>query len=162
MLRDHCDDACNSVLIENNIVTPDWVYNPFSSDSTVFNENRIASVITAMSAALMLTLGVNGPLMVRFHLHDVKEPVFIKRTLNLGDTYWMQGEGAIVRVGILHRLHVCCWFQTNVRQTLVTRECATTGSTASRANVVKGECLRVHLHQPLASMLRLGLRFCFD
>ena len=56
-LRQLCDDACDSVLIENNGVAPEWVCNPFSSDSTVFNENRIASVI----AELTLTLGVNGP-----------------------------------------------------------------------------------------------------
>ena len=55
--RQHCDDDCDSVLIENNGVTPEWVCNPFSSDSTVFNENRIAIVI----AVLTLTLGVKGP-----------------------------------------------------------------------------------------------------
>ena len=53
-----CDDAFDSVLIENNRVAPDWSCNPFSSDSNVFNENRISSII----AALTLTLGVNGPL----------------------------------------------------------------------------------------------------
>ena len=56
--RERCDDACDSVLVENNRVASEWVWNPFSSDSTVFNENRIASVI----AALTLKLGVNGPL----------------------------------------------------------------------------------------------------
>ena len=56
-LRARCDDACNAVLIENNGVAPEWVCKPFSSDSTVFSENRIPSVI----AALTLTLGVNGP-----------------------------------------------------------------------------------------------------
>ena len=56
--RQRCDDACDSVLIENNGVTPEWVCNPFSSDSTVFNKNRIASIITALT----LTLGVNRPL----------------------------------------------------------------------------------------------------
>ena len=49
--RQPCDDQCDSVLIENNGVAPDWVCNPFSSDSTVFNENR---------TTLMLTLGVNA------------------------------------------------------------------------------------------------------
>ena len=47
--RQRCDDTCDSVLIENNGVTPDWGYNPFSSDSTVFNENRIVSVIAALT-----------------------------------------------------------------------------------------------------------------
>ena len=56
-LRQRCDDACDSVLIENNGIAPDWVCNPFSSDSIVFNENRIASVIVELT----LTLGVNGP-----------------------------------------------------------------------------------------------------
>ena len=56
--RQRCDDACDSVLTENNRVAPEWVCNLFSSGSTVFKENRIASVI----AVLMLMLGVNGPL----------------------------------------------------------------------------------------------------
>ena len=56
--RQRCDDACDSVLIENNRVAPEWGCNLFSSDSFVFNENRIASVITALT----LMLGVNGPL----------------------------------------------------------------------------------------------------
>ena len=55
--RQCCDDTCNSVLTENNRVTPDWVCNSFSSDSTVFNENSFTSVI----ATLTLTIGVNGP-----------------------------------------------------------------------------------------------------
>ena len=57
MVRQLCDDARDSVLIENNGVAPEWVCNQFSSDFTVFNENGIASVI----ATLTLTLGVNGP-----------------------------------------------------------------------------------------------------
>ena len=56
--RQCCDDACDSNLIENNRVAPEWICNPFSSDSTDFNENKIASLI----AALTLTLGVNRPL----------------------------------------------------------------------------------------------------
>ena len=39
MLRQLCDDAGNSFLIENNRVTADWGCNPFSSDTVVFNEN---------------------------------------------------------------------------------------------------------------------------
>ena len=39
------DDASNTVLIENNGVTWKWVTTPNRSDSFVFNENRIASVI---------------------------------------------------------------------------------------------------------------------
>ena len=52
-----CDDACDSVLIENNGAAPEWGLQPFPRDSTAFSENRIASVITT----LMLTLGVNEP-----------------------------------------------------------------------------------------------------
>ena len=43
------DDACNSVIIENNGVAPEWDSSPFSSDSIVFNENRIASIIPELS-----------------------------------------------------------------------------------------------------------------
>ena len=57
MLQQLCDDASDTVLIENN---PEWGCNPSSSDSNVFNEKSIASII-AVLAALMLTLGVNGP-----------------------------------------------------------------------------------------------------
>ena len=42
------DDASHSVLIENNGVAPDWASYLFSSDSIVFNENRIASVIAEL------------------------------------------------------------------------------------------------------------------
>ena len=44
-LRQLCDDASDSVLIENNGVAPEWGCYPFLSDSTDFNENRITSVI---------------------------------------------------------------------------------------------------------------------
>ena len=57
MLQQLCDDASDTVLIENNGVTQKWVATPIWSDSTVFDENIIASVI----AELSLTLGVNGP-----------------------------------------------------------------------------------------------------
>ena len=48
-LQKPCDDASDTVFIENNGVTPEWGYNPFSSDSIVFNENIIASVIAELS-----------------------------------------------------------------------------------------------------------------
>ena len=48
-LQQLIDDATNSVLIENNGVTPEWTCNPFLSDSIVFDENRIASVIVELS-----------------------------------------------------------------------------------------------------------------
>ena len=57
MLWQLCDDASNTVLIENNAVAPELVLQPISSNSIVFNEKSITSVI----AALTLTLGVNGP-----------------------------------------------------------------------------------------------------
>ena len=66
MLRQLCDEACNSVFIENSGVAQKWVATPFWSDSIVFNENRITSLI----AALTLTLGINGPL--RVHSHSAK------------------------------------------------------------------------------------------
>ena len=54
-------------VIEHNSVTPKWVptlfCNPFFSDSIVFNQSSIASVI----APLMLTLSVNGPLTGMVH-----------------------------------------------------------------------------------------------
>ena len=49
MLRQLSDDTCDSVLIENNGVAPEWGCNLFSSDSTDFNETRIASVIAELS-----------------------------------------------------------------------------------------------------------------
>ena len=79
--RQRCDDACDSVLIKNNRVTPEWVCNPFSSDSTGFNENRITSV----TAALTLTLGVNGPL----YWHEIESDItsrWVDRESNLMST----------------------------------------------------------------------------
>ena len=35
------DYTSDTVLIENNGITPKWGCNPFSSDSIVFNENII-------------------------------------------------------------------------------------------------------------------------
>ena len=43
------DDACNSILIENNGVAPEWGCNWFSSESTDSYENKIASLIAEMS-----------------------------------------------------------------------------------------------------------------
>ena len=63
----HSDDPCDSVLIENSGVPWKWVANSFWSDSIVFNENRIVSLITALT----LTLGVNGHLHGGFHkMHE--------------------------------------------------------------------------------------------
>ena len=47
-LQQLSDDTCNSVLIENNGVTPEWGCSLFSSDSTDFNENIIARVIAEL------------------------------------------------------------------------------------------------------------------
>ena len=57
MLRQRCDDTSDTVLVENSGVAPEWDCNPFLSNSIVFNENRIVSII----AELTLTLVVNGP-----------------------------------------------------------------------------------------------------
>ena len=37
-LRQHCDDACDTVHIDHNRVAPKWVATPFSSNSIVANE----------------------------------------------------------------------------------------------------------------------------
>ena len=58
MLRQLCNDASDSVLTENNGVAPEYGCNPFSSDSIVFNENRVTRVM----AELTLVFGVNRPL----------------------------------------------------------------------------------------------------
>ena len=47
--RQGCDDVCNSILIKNSGVAPEWGCNLFSSDSIDFNENRIASIIIELS-----------------------------------------------------------------------------------------------------------------
>ena len=60
-LQQLCDDASDSVLIENNGVTAEWGCNSFSSDSIVFNENRIVQPHGRVVTALLLMLSVNGP-----------------------------------------------------------------------------------------------------
>ena len=45
--------------METNTVTPEWGCNPFWSDSILFNESYVASVMAALTL-LTLTLGVNG------------------------------------------------------------------------------------------------------
>ena len=49
VLRQLCDDTSDSDLIENNGVAQKWVATPFWSDSFVFNDNSVASVITELS-----------------------------------------------------------------------------------------------------------------
>ena len=71
--RQRCNDACDSVLIENNGVTPRMDLQPIFKQFTIFNENRIASVIPAST----LRLGVNGPL--RETLGEIEPP---KRTVS--------------------------------------------------------------------------------
>ena len=61
MLRQLCDGASNTVLIENNDVTRKWVAIPFWSDSIIFNDSSITSIIARVVAAWTLTLGVNVP-----------------------------------------------------------------------------------------------------
>ena len=45
MLPQLCDEASDTVLIENNGFTLEWSCKLFSSDSIVLNENRIARTI---------------------------------------------------------------------------------------------------------------------
>ena len=52
MLPELSNYACDSVLIENNGVAPEWGCNPFSSNAIGFNENSIPSVIASVVAAL--------------------------------------------------------------------------------------------------------------
>ena len=44
-----CDDASDTVLPENNGVAPEWMATTFWSDSIVFNEDSIVSIIKALS-----------------------------------------------------------------------------------------------------------------
>ena len=55
--RQRCNDASNTYLIENS-GAPEWGCNPIWSESIVFNERNVDSIL----AALTLTLNVNGPL----------------------------------------------------------------------------------------------------
>ena len=48
-LRQLCNNVSDTALIENSRVAPEWVCNPFLSDSIVFNENNIASIVTEVS-----------------------------------------------------------------------------------------------------------------
>ena len=49
MLRQLCDGTSNTVLIENNGVAGKWIATPFLSNSIVFIENSITSLIAALS-----------------------------------------------------------------------------------------------------------------
>ena len=44
-----CDDASDSVLIENNAVAAESGCNLFLSDSIVFNESRVTSTIAELT-----------------------------------------------------------------------------------------------------------------
>ena len=48
-LRQLCDDASNTVLIENNGVIQKWVSTPIWGNSIIFNENRITNLIEELS-----------------------------------------------------------------------------------------------------------------
>ena len=48
MLQQLCNDTINPVLTEHNGVASQWGCNPFWSNCTVFNQTRIASVITVL------------------------------------------------------------------------------------------------------------------
>ena len=52
-LRQLCDDARDTVLIEDNGVTQKWVATPFWSKSNVFNENSTTSIIAELSQCLL-------------------------------------------------------------------------------------------------------------
>ena len=44
-LRQLCDDASDTALIENNVMSRKWVATTLRNKSIVFNENGIASII---------------------------------------------------------------------------------------------------------------------
>ena len=48
-LRQLCDDANYTALIENNGASRNWVATPFWSNSIVFNKSGIASIIVELS-----------------------------------------------------------------------------------------------------------------
>ena len=62
-LRQHCDDTCDSVLIENSGVAWKWVANPIWSDSIVSMRTESQASLR-FGAALTLTFGWNGPLLI--------------------------------------------------------------------------------------------------
>ena len=47
--RQHCDNASDTSLIENNRVAPEWGCNPFLSDSTVFLKKCVTSIIAVLT-----------------------------------------------------------------------------------------------------------------
>ena len=49
MLQQVCDNASDTGLIENNKATPESGLNSFLSDSIVYNENSITSIIAELS-----------------------------------------------------------------------------------------------------------------
>ena len=46
----HCGDTSHTSLIEYNGVTPKWVVTPFRSDSIIFNQRTVASIIRSIDA----------------------------------------------------------------------------------------------------------------
>ena len=53
MLRQLCDNASDTILIESNRVAWKWVATSFQSGSIVFNENSMASIIAELSQHLL-------------------------------------------------------------------------------------------------------------
>ena len=62
--RQHCDNSAMTLVILFSLKTMEYLENglqlQFSSDSIIFNENRIASVMELFVAALKLMFGANG------------------------------------------------------------------------------------------------------
>ena len=54
MLGHRRDEASDTVLVENNGVTPEGGCNPFWNNSIVLNENSTASVIVALSHCMFI------------------------------------------------------------------------------------------------------------
>ena len=47
ILHQCCHDASDTSIIENNEVAPEWGFNPFWSNSIIFNERSVAGIIAA-------------------------------------------------------------------------------------------------------------------
>ena len=86
-----CDDTRDTVLIENNGVTQKWVATPFWSDSIVFHENTIASIITDADA------WCKRALMVYSHCMGLVQGPNRKYSTMWKCSHWSEtGTGAIV------------------------------------------------------------------
>ena len=110
-----CNDASNSVLIQNNRVTPDLGCNPFWRNSIVCNENRITSIIAELSA-LTLTVGVNGPLCCFSYTKEFTHIHYLAAIINIPTVYDVQSifwDYNYCRYGKYNTINVNFWLIVN-------------------------------------------------